>query len=214
MEREVSISTELAVSLVSLAALLGLVFFFVAQGLFIRDGAGEVITDINESTNVDYVVNLASNGLANEMPAVTAYNILTRYYTTIVESANGVNYATEVNNKYFPYLENRITNLQTTGSDLISDLATLSDRVQLELVDVGGGAYVAFIHPKNSLWSSGRIDTTCEYVEPYLKLIEKYNIPPENLNWTVPLNWKATPSVGTCGQNSLVTVGLPGGVIP
>lgn len=193
MDREVSISTELAVGLVALAAFLGLLFYVVQIGRGIQADTAESLENMNNSISADYVQGLVNGEISNEMPAVTAYNILTRYYQILTESANGVNYSDDINFLYFPDTDSRVTNILTSGSDLANNLATLSGRVQLEIIPTGQGTYIVLIHPGNSLWSSGIVDTSCEHVGAYLQLLAKYDLTP---SWTY-YNAK------TCGPNPL-----------
>lgn len=180
MEREVSISTELGVILAGVAAVLGLVSFLMFTGKGIQYDASEKMLDIQDSVGYDYVVSLANGEMDNEMPAVTAYNILTKYGDIITWSANLTVSATTVENTQacrtaraedYPdkdYYCSGIRNLQVHGSDISENM---KGRVQMELIPTPNGTFVAVIHPERSTWKSGVVDSSCENTEWYDKLL-------------------------------------------
>lgn len=209
MEREVSMTTEITVTIMSVAALLGIVAFLVLIGKGIQSDASEKMVDINDNVGYDYVVSLAKNGTDNEMPAVTAYNILTKYGDYITWSANLTVDSLEAQNTHAcktaraegysdaDYLCSGIRNLQIHGSDIAD---SMKGRVQLELIPVEykntdgtkthNGTYFAIIHPEKSTWKSGVVDSSCEYVGWYDKLMRDNSLDvtwrAENLNGCAP----------------------------
>lgn len=199
MEREISISTELAVILVGVAAVLGLVSFLLFVGKDIQYGASEKMVDIKDSVGYDYVVSLANGEMDNEMPSVTAYNILTKYGDIVTWSANLTVKASTVENTHAcrtaraegyddaDYLCSGIRNLQIHGSDIAENM---KGRVQLELIPTNSDTFVAIVHPERSTWKSGVVDSSCENVEWYNKLMVEQGLDmtwrAENLNGCTP----------------------------
>lgn len=199
MEREVSISTELAVILAGIAAVLGIVSFLLFVGKDIQYGASEKMMDIEDSVGYDYVVSLARGEMDNEMPAVTAYNILTKYGDIISWSANLTIKEADVENTQAcrtaraenyddaDYLCSGIKNLQIHGSDIAENM---KGRVQLELIPTPQNTFVAIIHPERSTWKSGVVDSSCETVIWYNKLMTEQQLDftwrAENLHGCTP----------------------------
>lgn len=138
MEREISIATELAITLVSLAALISVIIGITYMGNSLKEEMTGSFTDIKVGMYDDYVNALAKSDTDNEMPTVTAYNILTTYEKVIIKSANG--------------MTGEVRLLLTEGSDLKDDL---KGRVQLQIVKTNVGGYVAFIHESYCTWKIG-----------------------------------------------------------
>jgi hypothetical protein len=157
MEREISSSVSLAVSMSALAALLGIVFFTVMIGNGVKEDLGTSLNKVQQDISVNYIKDLANREIDNEMPASTAYNILTMYNNVVIESACG---RTGV-----------VTNLMTQEPCLKGNLV---GRVSLELVPVNGGAYIAFVHDGSSNWIKG--NDTDPYKSIYATLRAKYGL--------------------------------------
>ena len=195
MEREVSMATEISVIIMSIAAVLSMVAYLVIVGKGIQNDASEKMVDIQDSVGYDYVVSLANGETDNEMPAVTAYNILTKYGDYITWSANLTVSASKAANTHAcrtaksegyadeAYLCSGIRNLQIHGSDIADNM---KGRVQLELIPIEyanangtkthSGTYLAIIHPEKSTWKSGVVDSSCEYVGWYDQLITQHGL--------------------------------------
>lgn len=156
MEREVSYSVTIGVTLIGIAALLNIIWFTVVLGKEIQSGSGEKISEINQGITKGYVDDLARYGSGVAIPAAAAHKIFRTYESEIIETACGTN--------------GKVTHLQTEGSCLGDDL---SGKVQLELVAVDGG-YIAFVHDEECTWASG-IDTD-PHPEAFEQLKRKYGI--------------------------------------
>lgn len=158
MDREVSSSVHLGVSLAALAGLLGIVFFTVFMGNQVKEDAGRSLSDIRDQATVNYIRDIASGATDNEMPTASAYNILKTYSDVIQEVACGHDGA--------------VSNLMTEEPCLGDNL---TGRVQLELQPINGGStYVAFIHDEDCNWQAG--DCTDEDKRGFEYLKQKYNI--------------------------------------
>jgi len=161
LEREISSTVSLTVSLVSVAALLSIIFYLVAIGGNIEAGASETLSDISTDLSGGYIEDLYLGSVDREMPAATAYNILRIYERVIIESA---------------CYTGSVTHLLTEGP-CIGD--NLRGRVQLELFKVDGG-YIAFVHKDTFTWS--RVDELAKPVAEqenyvgYEYLRSKYNL--------------------------------------
>jgi hypothetical protein len=148
LEKEVSQSVELGVTLMAISILLGLIFFTVYLGNGIKADAGEGLSDVKNEISINYINALAKGEVDNDMPTATAYNIFKTYDKVILETANGYDGTVKI--------------LMSQGSDLSNNL---SGRVQLELKEVpGGGAYVAFIHTGQKLSFDKGFSTCTWYV--------------------------------------------------
>lgn len=195
MERELSITTELAIILVGVAAVLGIVSYLIFVGKEIQNSTSGTLQGLEDNLGYDYVLSIANGEIDNEMPAVTAYNILTKYGDIITWSANLTMSNAEVTNTHAcrtataenspdkTYLCSGIRNLQMHGSDISNKM---KGRVQLELIPItytnpngtvtNTGTFIAVIHPENSIWKTGVVDSTCENVSWYTTLMAQHNL--------------------------------------
>lgn len=185
MEREISMFTEIATILISVSVLLSIVVYLVMTGWGIQNDASEEMTKLNEGLGYDFVESLARGEFDNEMPSVTAFNILTKYNHIITWSANLTVSPSEVenspacktakaeNHKDKDIICSGIRNLQLHGSDITENM---KGRVQLEIIPTYGNTFIAVIHPENSTWRSGEVDSSCEYVQWYDELIAEQGL--------------------------------------
>jgi hypothetical protein len=138
MEREVSESLSIGVTLAAIATLLSVVMFTVYVGNTIKATGGSSLSGISNEISFNYIDSLARGEMDNEMPTATAYNIFKTYDKAIIESAD--------------WYTGEITNLMEGDSSLRSHL---NGRVQLELLRVDNGAFIALVHNGNCTWKSG-----------------------------------------------------------
>lgn len=134
MERELSSTMAITVSLIAVTALLSIVFLTLSIGGTVQEGASRSLTDVSHNLSMGYIEDLYLGVVDREMPMATAYNILRTYEDVILESAcyNG-----------------EVTNLLTQGPCTGSNIR---GKVQLELFKVNGG-YVAFVHTDKFTWN-------------------------------------------------------------
>lgn len=157
MERDLSVATELAITLVSLAAVISVIVGVVYMGNNIKEETTGSISEVKVNIYDDYVKSLAKSDTDNEMPTVTAYNILTTYEKVIIASANGDT--------------GEIRYLLTQGSDLKNNL---KGRVQLQIIEASVGGYIAFIHKSDCSWKVGAC--TCPNKTGFYTLKSEYNL--------------------------------------
>jgi hypothetical protein len=163
LEREVAEGVAISVAIMALAALMGIIFFTVYLGNGVKESAGGALMNIRDEISINFVRALESGELDNEMPAVTAYNIIKTYDKAIIEVASG--------------LDNTISNPMTAEPSLGNKL---TGRVQLEVHEVNG-AFVVFIHNENCNWRAGvhatndGVTTNCK-VTAFNTLKTKYSI--------------------------------------
>lgn len=149
--------------LVGVAAVISMIAFMLFIGKGMEYGASSSLKDIDDSISYDYVVSLANSSSDNEMPAVTAYNILTKFSDYItwsvnltvpdnVEDSQACRSARTEGDPNKDYICSGIKNVQLHGSDLSNNL---KGRVQLEIIDRDNGTFLAVIHPQDSTWRSG-----------------------------------------------------------
>lgn len=129
MERELSMGAELAIGLIFFSALLSVVVFTVSIGMSMKDSSAQTVGDIEQSMAYNYVTELSKSDEQKDMPAATAYNIVTMYRDVITQEVSGYDDSTR--------------NLQYEDSVL---KANLKGRVYLDLKAKQDGTYVAIIH--------------------------------------------------------------------
>lgn len=129
MEREVSAATGITITLVVLSVLLSMIFYTVSFGYDMKNRAAVGIADIRGSLSSNYIRSLMIGETDNDMPAATAYNILRKYDDSILEVADLITGEIDV-----PMIEEPSIHTYLTG------------RVQLEIIEVNGGSYIAIIH--------------------------------------------------------------------
>lgn len=129
MEREVSATAGITITLVALSVLLSLVLYSVSIGFDMKNRAADGLMDIRNSLSAHYIRSLMIGETDNDMPAATAYNILRKYDDSILEVADLITGEIDV-----PMVEEPGIHSYLTG------------RVQLEIIEVTGGSYIAIIH--------------------------------------------------------------------
>lgn len=133
MEREVSTATWMAISLTILAVLITIIFTTVNIGQSVEQNSSAGLNGVGNSLSLDYVMGLTDGEVNPNMPAATAYNILSTYSSVITYEATG--------------WDSQVRNLQTQGSELSQHL---QGRVLLDIVETPEDTYVAFVHILNS----------------------------------------------------------------
>lgn len=139
MERELSISVELVVTILAITVVISILMFTVIVGNEVKEDSSEALSDVRDSISIEYVEDLDKGRVDSNMPAATAYNILSMYSSVIGYEASG--------------FDNKVRDLKSEDSVLKNNL---KGRVQLDIVDTPTG-YVAFIQP---LDDRGKIKNT------------------------------------------------------
>lgn len=141
MEKEVSHTIEIAVTLIVMSIVIGIILFTVTIGGGLRAESHEFATETKSTVEYAGLEELVS---AEEtvMPASTAYSLIRRYSNSISEyycfRCNQVNYFTG----YEGY-----TNLHTT--DNICLATHLKGKVSLKVSKNGEGQYCVYVHSIN-----------------------------------------------------------------
>lgn len=132
LEREISMTVWLAVSLVLISAVIFLVVGTVYIGQSIETSSASAIGGVSQTMTSGYVADLANGSVSPIMSAPAALNILMMFSNQITYEANGY--------------DGIVRNIQTQGSVLSQHL---NGNVDLVIVPVPGGTYVAFVHILN-----------------------------------------------------------------
>ena len=141
MENEVSNSVSVAVSLIGIGALLVIVAWVVMLGQDMEGRVVEKVADVKSNVTVQYIDDLVSGRVDNEMPSAAAFNILTTYEKVISSTICGI-CGEEVD--------------LLTGSSCIGK--HMNGRVQLEVIEKDK-VYNVIIHKGDCNWKVG--NCTC-----------------------------------------------------
>lgn len=138
MDNGVSKSIWFAIALVSVSALLSIIMYTVFLGNQVKSESMVIFSGLHSSISEGFVRDMEVGETNLEMPAATAYSILTSYSGIITESVNATT--------------GRIINLQSEPTDIMT---SLGGRVQLEFQKSISGSYFAIVHHKDCMWSRG-----------------------------------------------------------
>ena len=139
MEREISITVEIAVALIAVSALLGIVFFTVFMGNDISNSvsmeASNLIT-IAEAGSLDELV-----GNNSIMPASAAYSLLRSRGSLIAD--------------YNCHIGHDVLNINLSDNESPCILKHLTGKISLETEFLNTGWYKVTLHYMNCTWSTG-----------------------------------------------------------
>lgn len=166
MEKEVSNTVELAVTLVVISIVLGLVFFTVTLGESLRVGAHEFAVDTKTTTSEFALEELVDNEVT-EMPAATAYTILRKYSNSI--DCFGCYYCAATEGKELNEVETNLSNI-----DSICLVSHLSGKVKVLAYKNGEGVYRVYIHSINCA-DGGYTNCTCSNYSHLAECPAKYS---------------------------------------
>lgn len=138
MDEGLNKSLWLAISVVAAAALISIIIFTVSIGNQVKYESMSLFGSIHNAIADGYIKDIALGELDMEMPAATAYSILTTYSGTITTSVNA--------------RTGRIVDLQVSPTDLMDGLG---GRVQLEFGKVINGNFYVIIHDEDCMWETG-----------------------------------------------------------
>lgn len=158
MEREISVTVEIAVALIAISALLGIVFFTVFMGNDMSNSvsmeASNLIT-IAEAGSIDELV-----GNNNIMPASGAYSLIRSRSSLIAEYrcsvGHKIGYCPDGKNGFGDDYEKDLVNLSAGTSPCI--LKHLTGKISLQVEFLNTGWYRLTVHYMNCNWASGVID--------------------------------------------------------
>lgn len=155
MDREISMTAELAIGLTALAAVLSFVMFTVLIGKDMQNDAMNTLSDTREIISSNYVEDLARDRVQKDVPAATAYNILTMYSDVIIYEVNSY--------------DDKTRNLQEEGSVL---KAHLKGRVYLDIRKFSDGTYFAIVRPLDL--NSNYADVTVTGINKFIRDNQDY----------------------------------------
>ena len=135
MEREISSATWLAVSLMALAAFIGIVMWTVGIGNTTKKQAIEFGSDLAYSMESGEMISLVNS--CHDMSMAAIYNILTRNYVNITQ----------------------VDIYRCTGSDLSAIIEDFEEKASQESVNVNGAALTKWRTNKKGLWSKNGSNT-------------------------------------------------------
>lgn len=140
MEKEVSHAVEIGVTLVIMAAVIGIIFFTVFMGDSVKNDAFTFAVDTKTTVESAAIEDLYK-AEQTDMPTATAYNILRRYSNSI--SAFYCTYCVSKGEA----LHDEITNLSISDNNCLA--RHLQGKVKLCVYRNGEGQYCVFVHDVN-----------------------------------------------------------------
>lgn len=139
MEREISITIEIAVTLIALSALLGIVFFTVFMGKDMSNSVSLEASDMITVAEEGGIEELTSQNTI--LPAAAAYSLIRTKNSVIGD--------------YNCNIGHTVRNVVLSGGESPCILKHLTGKVSLEMDLLDTGWYKVTVHYVNCTWSSG-----------------------------------------------------------